>query len=190
VEVRWGLQEDENRIAGLLELNGMPRWGAFEERFIVAEEKGEMLAVLGYRMVSKRLLLGLLVVDPWAEERSLAMSLYARAVDLAREAGIGEVRARPGLYGDYPREAGYGLARGGVHTRTFPSRSGASCRRAVGAACSLCWASSLPRSSELSELDVSEHGGDTQDRWYRSPSPANPTLGATIGMGSRIWAPW
>jgi hypothetical protein len=116
VEVRWGLQEDENRIAGLLELNGMPRWGAFEERFIVAEEKGEMLAVLGYRMVSKRLLLGLLVVDPWAEERSLAMSLYAGAVDLAREAGIGEVRARPGLYDDYPREAGYRRWRGGWRT--------------------------------------------------------------------------
>ena len=35
IEVRWGLPGDEGGIAELLELNGMPRWVAFEERFIV-----------------------------------------------------------------------------------------------------------------------------------------------------------
>jgi hypothetical protein len=40
VEVRWGFREDEARVAELLELNGVPRWAAFEERYIVAEEKG------------------------------------------------------------------------------------------------------------------------------------------------------
>src|SRR3712207_4783767 len=70
IEVRWGMAEDEARVAELLELNGMPRWVAFEERFIVAERDGEVLAALRYRTEPKRLVLGLLVTDPWAEERS------------------------------------------------------------------------------------------------------------------------
>jgi hypothetical protein len=107
IEVRWGLLEDELRIAKLLELNGMPRWVAFEERFIVAERKGEILAALRYRTVSKRLLLGLLVVDPWVEERPLAAALYTGALELAREIGIGEVLAWPTPYADYPCQAGY-----------------------------------------------------------------------------------
>lgn len=45
-EVGWGLEEDEDLVAELLDLNGMSRWVAFEERFIVAEEKGEVLAAL------------------------------------------------------------------------------------------------------------------------------------------------
>ncbi|MDP8950727.1 MAG: hypothetical protein M3N18_00505 [Actinomycetota bacterium] len=112
-EVRWGLREDEARVGELLELNGMPRSLAFEERFIVAEEKGEVLAALSYRMVSKRLLLGFLVASPWAEERLLARVLYAGAAILAWEVGIGEVRARPNPYGDYPGEVGYRRRRGG-----------------------------------------------------------------------------
>ncbi len=112
-EVRWGLREDEARVGELLELNGMPRPLAFEERFIVAEEKGEVLAALSYRMVSKRLLLGLLVAGPWAEERLPATALYAGAAALAWEAGIGEVRGQSNPYGDYPREVGYLRCRGG-----------------------------------------------------------------------------
>src|SRR5215210_162832 len=94
----------------------MSRPTAFEERFIVAEERGAMLAVIDYRMVSKRLLLGLLVADPWAEERPLATALYARAVILAWEASIGEVHARPSPYGDYPCEVGYRWRRGSWRT--------------------------------------------------------------------------
>ncbi len=107
IEVRWGFLEDEPRIVELLELNGIPRWAAFEEQFIVAEKKGEVLAALRYRTASKRLLLGFLVADPWAEERPLAAALYAGAVELAREMGVGEVVARPVPYADYPYEAGY-----------------------------------------------------------------------------------
>ena len=105
--VRWGRLEDERGIADLLELNGMPRWIAFEERYIVAERDGEILAALRYRTESKRLLLGLLVSDPWAEERSLAVALYCGAGELAREMGVGEVVARPSTHEDYAREAGY-----------------------------------------------------------------------------------
>ena len=113
IEVRWGLSEDEGCIAELLELNGLSRTLAFEERFIVAEEKGEVLAALSYRMASKRLLLELLVPDPWAEEPPVATALYAGAAALAWEAGIGEVRVRPNPYDDYPGEVGYRWWRGG-----------------------------------------------------------------------------
>jgi hypothetical protein len=107
IEVRWGLLEDEAKIADLLQLNGMPRWVAFEERYVVAQKDGEILAALRYRTEPKRLLLGLLVGDPWAEERPLAVALYAGAGELAREMGVGEVIARPFPHADYPREAGY-----------------------------------------------------------------------------------
>ena len=90
IEVRWGMLEDEEKVADLLQLNGMPRWVAFEERFVVAERDGEILAALRYRTEPKRLLLGLLVSDPWAEERSLAVALYAGR----REAGAGDGRRR------------------------------------------------------------------------------------------------
>jgi hypothetical protein len=80
---------------------------AFEERYVVAQKDGEILAALRYRTEPKRLLLGLLVGDPWAEERPLAVALYAGAGELAREMGVGEVIARPFPHADYPREAGY-----------------------------------------------------------------------------------
>ena len=107
IEVRWGMLEDEPRIADLLELNGMPRWIAFEERYIVAEKDGEILGALRYWTEKERLSLGLLVSDPWAEERPLAVALYSGAGELAREMGVGEIIARPFPYEDYPREAGY-----------------------------------------------------------------------------------
>jgi hypothetical protein len=84
----------------------MPRWVAFEERFIVAERDGKVLGALRYRTESKRLLLGLLVVDPWAGEELLARALYAGAGDLARELGVGEVVASASRAG-YPGEVGY-----------------------------------------------------------------------------------
>ena len=107
IEVRWGLLEDETGIADLLELNGKPRWIAFEERYIVAEKEGEILAALRHRPEHKRLLLGLLVSDPGAEERPLAVALYAGAGVKAREMGVREVISRPSPHENYPREAGY-----------------------------------------------------------------------------------
>ena len=112
IEVRWGRLEDEAGIADLLELNGMPRWAAFEERFIVAVgPDGRILAALRYRTSSKRLLLGMLVADPWGGERVLARALYSGAGELAREMGVREVLA--GRYADYPYDVGYYRGRGG-----------------------------------------------------------------------------
>jgi hypothetical protein len=108
IVVRWGLREDEDGIAQLMELNGMSRALAFEERYIVAERDGKIRAALRYRMGPKRLLLGLLVSDPWAKERPLAVALYEGAGELAREMGALVVRARPVLHADdYAHEAGY-----------------------------------------------------------------------------------
>ena len=117
IRVRWGLREDQPQIAELLELNGMPRWITFELTFLVAERDGRILAALRYRTEEKRLLLGLLAVDPWAGESDLALALYAGARELAREMAVKEIFARPIRYGnwpaDYPYEAGYRRVMGG-----------------------------------------------------------------------------
>ena len=131
IEVRWGLLEDEAKIADLLELNGMPRWVAFEERYVVAERDGEILAALRYRTEKGRLSLGLLISDPWVEERPLALALYAGARELAREMDVGEIVACPFPHADYPGEAGY-RRRGRRSWRLDVSRSGEGGQEAGG----------------------------------------------------------
>src|SRR5215210_1150554 len=111
VSVRWGLAGDEGAVAELLELNGMPRWISFEERFVVAEKDGKVLGAVRYRTESKRLILGLLVVDPWAGEELLAPALYRGAVELAREIGVHEIVASASQ-GRYLGQAGYRRRRG------------------------------------------------------------------------------
>ena len=106
VEVRWGLAGDERAVADLLELNSMPRWISFEERFVVAVQDGKVLGAVRYRTESKRLILGLLVVDPWAGEERLARALYGGAGGLARELGVHEVVASASP-ARYPQMAGY-----------------------------------------------------------------------------------
>ena len=106
-QVRWGLAEDESAVADLLQLNGMPRWVAFEERFIVAERGGRLVGAVRYTTESKRLSLGLLVVDPWAGERRTAWALYRGAVELAEDLGASDVLATPKRGSGYPAEAGY-----------------------------------------------------------------------------------
>ncbi len=120
IDARWGLAEDEPAVADLLQLNGMPRWVAFEERFIVAEKDGKLLGALRYATESKRLLVGLLVVDPWAGERRTAAALYTGAVGLARELGASEVMAAPVPGADYPEEAGYRRAGSGWRAPVSP----------------------------------------------------------------------
>ena len=107
IGVRWGREADDDEVADLLQLNGMPRWIAFEERFVVVEKDGKIVAALRYRMEPKKLVLGLLVADPWAGERDLATALYAGAGELAREIGARDVLAQAGAAPDYLAEAGY-----------------------------------------------------------------------------------
>lgn len=107
VTVRWGLHGDDGKVARLLELNGLPRWIAFEERFVVAERDGVIVATLSYRTEPKRMLLGTLISDPWAGERALAVALYAGVRRLAREMCVREIRADAVSRTSYLREAGY-----------------------------------------------------------------------------------
>jgi hypothetical protein len=107
VEVRWGLAEDGARIADLLELNGMPRWVAFEELFVVAAERGEVTAAVRYQTGRERLLLGLLVADPWRDRGALAEVLYSGARALAWEAGIPRVVVRVPENPRRARDAGF-----------------------------------------------------------------------------------
>src|SRR5918993_5222770 len=113
VEVRWGLAGDEGAVADLLELNGMPRWISFEERFLVAQKDGKVLGAVRYRTESKRLMLGLLVVDPWAGEEQLALALYRGSKELARAIGVAEIIASESREG-YSGRAGYRRWGGGV----------------------------------------------------------------------------
>src|SRR5215210_4668604 len=87
IEVRWATPEDEEKISELLDLNRAPRAMAVGEGFIVAEKDGEVLAAMRYRTESKRLLLGMVVADPWTEERPVAEALHSGARELAREMG-------------------------------------------------------------------------------------------------------
>ena len=124
VKVRWGLAEDEAAVADLLQLNGMPRWVAFEERFVVAEKDGKIVGAIRYVTESKRLSLGLLVVDPWAGERRTAAALYRGAVVLAEDLGASDVLATTVRGAAYPSEAGYHRAGRGWRS-PVPSEGGA-----------------------------------------------------------------
>lgn len=131
VEVRWGSVEDGLGVADLLELNGMPRWVAFEERYMVAERGGEVAAALRYRTEPGRLVLGLFVADPEAEERPLAVALYGRARELALESGAREVRAWASPHSDYPKEAGYRRRSGEWRSGVIMGREVRETRRSV-----------------------------------------------------------
>lgn len=111
--VRLGTALDAPRIADLLQLNGMPRWVAFEERFIIVEENGTLAAAMRFRAGTDRLHLGLLVTDPWAEEHLLAVALYSRARATARDLGLREVRAQTPRHEWQLYQAGY-RRRGGI----------------------------------------------------------------------------
>ncbi len=113
VVVRIGTDLDAPRIADLLELNGMPRWVAFEQRFILVEEGMTLTAEMRFRAGTERLYLGLLATDPWADEHSLAVTLYSRARAMARDLGLGEVSARTHRHEGRLYEAGY-RRRGGT----------------------------------------------------------------------------
>lgn len=156
IEVRWGLVDDEERIADLLQLNGMPRWVAFEERFIVAERGGRVLGALRYATESKRLSLGLLVVDPWAGERRMAKALYAGARRLAREIGVAQISAARARGGDFPAAAGYRRAGRGWYSPAEGDAAGATDGWWAGLA---SWAARIPRSRRASHSPHSEGCG-------------------------------
>ncbi len=107
IRVRWSLATDDIRIAQLLHLNGVPRWIAFDQSFIVAEDGTHILAAVRYWTEQDCLRLGLLVADPRNEERRLAAALYSGVQELAKEEDLREIRATTHSNADCLTEAGY-----------------------------------------------------------------------------------
>lgn len=101
----------------------MPRWVAFEERFIVVEEGGALTAAIRFREGTEALYLGLLITDPWAEEHSVALALYSGARAIAEGFELREVRVQTRLHETYLREAGYRRWRGGWRCATRPAEA-------------------------------------------------------------------
>jgi hypothetical protein len=120
IVVRWGNPEDRGRITHILRLNSMPARNVPERTYIVAEERGEVLAVVSYRTRRKRLLLGSLAVDPWAGEHRFAVALYSGAKDLTREMGLREVEVDSDDKREYLLEAGYHRLVGGWRVDKMP----------------------------------------------------------------------
>lgn len=117
--VRQGLAGDAPGIAELLELQEMPRWLAFEERFIVAERGGKIAGVLRFRREPGRLYLGLLVTGP-GEEGLLAARLCAGARTVARELGVRQIVAGTPRHRAHVARSGYREGRGGWRTDAGP----------------------------------------------------------------------
>jgi N-acetylglutamate synthase-like GNAT family acetyltransferase len=107
IVVRWGSLEDEGEISRVLRLNSMPGQNVLMETYIIAEERGEILAVGRCLLAHKRLVLGPLAVDPWAGEHRFAAALYSGAGRLAQEMGLQEVWADCDEHREYLLEAGY-----------------------------------------------------------------------------------
>lgn len=105
--VRWGKREDGEEIARILELDSLPGFPAFEERFVVMEGRGEILAVARCRTTRKRLLLDRLVADPRVGDSKSAVALYSGAGDLALAAGLREVWADSDEHRKYLLDTGY-----------------------------------------------------------------------------------
>ncbi len=119
LRVRRSELTDSSAVAKLLRMNGVPGQLSHEEAFLVVEAKGDILAVLAYRVEVQRLSLGIMAVDPCANEDALARLLYAEAHSLARELGLTEVRALANVYGDYRHTAGCRKRLGSWRLRTY-----------------------------------------------------------------------
>ena len=109
---------DLSGVANILRMNGVSGQLSHKEAFLVVEAKGDILAVLAYRVEARRLSLGIMASDPWANAGALARLLYAEAHSLARELGLKEVRALTNVNGDYRHMVGYRKRAGGRQLRT------------------------------------------------------------------------
>jgi hypothetical protein len=75
IAVRWGSVVDGGAIARVLGLNSMSERDVPKETYVVAEERGEILAVGRCLLARKRLLLDTLAVAPGVGEHSFAVAL-------------------------------------------------------------------------------------------------------------------
>ena len=113
IAVRWGSVVDGGAIGRVLGLNSMSDRDVPKETDVVAEERGEILAVGRCLLARKRLVLGTLAVDPGAGEHSSAVALYSGVGNLAQEMGLRRVWANCDEHREYLLEAGYHRRVGG-----------------------------------------------------------------------------
>jgi hypothetical protein len=107
IAVRWRSVEDGGAIGRVLGLNSMSERDVPKETYMVAEERGEILAVGRSLLAHKRLVLGTLAVARGAAEHSCAVALDSGAGNLVQEMGLREVWANCDEHRDYVLEAGY-----------------------------------------------------------------------------------
>ena len=113
IAVRWGSVEDEGAIGRVLGLNSMSERDVPKETYIVAEERGGILAVGRCLLARKRLVLDRLAVAPGAAEHSFAVALYSGVGNLVQEMGLRRVWANCDEHREYLLEAGYHRRMGG-----------------------------------------------------------------------------
>lgn len=130
IEVRRASPEDAAEIARIgwrsgvsvkgagNDLSGSP--GSSSDHFLVAEERGELLATVGYRKACGGLVLNPVAVDPVVEEARFVPELYSGAGELARHAGIPLVWVENDVHREYLLEAGYVRRVGGWRLDTEP----------------------------------------------------------------------
>ena len=123
IAVRWGSVEDGGAIARVLGLNSMSERDVPKETYVVAEERGEILAVGRCLLARKRLVLDRLAVAPGAAEHICAVALYSGVGNLVQEMGLREVWANCDEHRQYLLEAGYHRRVDGwrLDTTRFPS---------------------------------------------------------------------
>lgn len=105
--LREARAKDEKEVSRLLWVNAMPGKPVPEGRFVVAEERGEVLATVGCRAKRGSLVLGPLAMDPLVNEYRFAVALYSGAKLLARGMEMREVWADADEHREYLLEAGY-----------------------------------------------------------------------------------
>ena len=84
-----------------------------KETYVVAEERGEILAVGRCLLARKRLVLDRLAVAPGAAEHICAVALYSGVGNLVQEMGLRRVWANCDEHREYLLEAGYHRRVGG-----------------------------------------------------------------------------
>lgn len=127
--LREARAKDEKEVSRLLWVNAMPGKPVPEGRFVVAEERGEVLATVGCRAKRGSLVLGPLAMDPLVNEYRFAVALYSGAKLLARGMEMREVWADADEHREYLLEAGYARRVGGW--RIFVERRSSRRRRRV-----------------------------------------------------------
>ncbi|WP_047865455.1 hypothetical protein [Rubrobacter aplysinae] len=107
MEIRRATADDANAVASIRHRAGVGGPNILKERFLVAEERGQVLAVARYRKARGGLMLDRAVADPQVEEYRFAVLLYGGAGELARTLERRLVWVECDTHREYLLESGY-----------------------------------------------------------------------------------